>query len=56
MSQILSDLKNLVIGVMNLRISVGEYKISFMELAIGYFILYSIFKVFYGTVGKNGNN
>ena len=49
--EIITSLKNVVVGVLNLYIPVGEYRVTFLQLTIGYFLLYTVFRIFYGTVG-----
>lgn len=50
LSAIMESLKNIVISVLNLGFPVGEYRITFLQLTIGYFLLHVVFRIFYGTV------
>lgn len=51
LAEIMLFLKNIVVGVLNLTLPVGEFRITFMQLVIGYFLLHTVFRIFYGTVG-----
>lgn len=50
LSAIMGSLKDLVINVLNLGFPVGEYRITFLQLSIGYFLLHVVFRLFYGAV------
>lgn len=51
LSEVMTSLKNIVTGVLYLYIPVGEYRITFLQLTIGYFLLHTVFRIFYGAVG-----
>ena len=52
---ILSTLFSFIDGILDIELPVGQYNISFWNILIYGFIIYIVFRIFYGIGAKGGD-